>query len=309
MLVREEYLKKITDTLSLLQLSVKNRAILHLFDTNTVAETFFAEFLNALYGHNLVNLNFQNQNTASVDLGDKQARIAYQVTSDPSPSKVQDAIDKFITHGLDTDYDVLNVLIIGYKQRQYTTVDTKTLAFDVSSNVIDIKDLIREAGSKGTDRLAAACKVIAREAGIVESEVMSDTDALRVYRSIFNRAALKDPLHLEGSMRGFHVALTELVELVTTGRNRGRVVAKPKFEFTDANLQAGLDEVHDLLCDLRNLYKKHVASGEIDEAHSLYAFHDPGTRDDFDARKREVIDKMNTLVTPHGMRPITFGPP
>ena len=48
-LIQEQYVKKISFALTLLQTALKNNGSIGLLDTNTVAESFFRDFLNISY--------------------------------------------------------------------------------------------------------------------------------------------------------------------------------------------------------------------------------------------------------------------
>ena len=50
-------------------------------DINIYAENFYRDFLNLIFGYNLVNINISEPNSAAIDLGDTSASIAFQVTS------------------------------------------------------------------------------------------------------------------------------------------------------------------------------------------------------------------------------------
>lgn len=74
MLRKEEYLQFVSDHLAVLESSVRRRGQLGLVDLNLIAETFFADVLNVVYGLKLRNLNL-GRNKPGVDLGDDQARL------------------------------------------------------------------------------------------------------------------------------------------------------------------------------------------------------------------------------------------
>jgi hypothetical protein len=87
MFKQEELLKNITDSLAVLEISIRNRGILNLRDQNIIAESFFAKLLNIIYGYNLINLNSIEKNCPAVDLGDINKRIFFQVTSTTNRKK------------------------------------------------------------------------------------------------------------------------------------------------------------------------------------------------------------------------------
>jgi hypothetical protein len=163
MLERENYLKTITDFLSKLELEIRNRGYINLFDLNNVAESVFADLLNALYGYKLENLN-KKGNTPGIDLGDKKQRVAFQITSTNSNSKIQKTIDKFIEYEQYKDYDSLNILIIGSKQKRYNSIQTKGINFSIEQNILDMRDIMHQSRARPTSNLKRVCTIIENEA-------------------------------------------------------------------------------------------------------------------------------------------------
>ena len=86
---REIYLKKISDTLGTLRYQVENRNSLRLYDLNVLAEDLFKELLNFVFDYKLENLNISEKNMTAIDLGDKKAGIAVQVTSENRSTKIR----------------------------------------------------------------------------------------------------------------------------------------------------------------------------------------------------------------------------
>ena len=78
-------------------------------DINCVSENVLIELFSAIYGHtNLKNVNVsKGSNYPAIDLGDKEARTAYQITSTPNSEKVKRTLEKFVAHKLYEEYDYL----------------------------------------------------------------------------------------------------------------------------------------------------------------------------------------------------------
>ena len=91
----ENSIKTVTRWLSVLCSEVALRNSLNLQDINVIAENFYRDLLNLLYGYRLKNANHEKQNVASIDLVDDENRLAIQVTSDNSSAKVHDTIHGF----------------------------------------------------------------------------------------------------------------------------------------------------------------------------------------------------------------------
>jgi hypothetical protein len=202
MFIKEELLKRITDRLALLELSTRNRGWMQLLNQNIIAESFCGDMLNIIYGYNLVNLNLSQGNYPGIDLGDQQLGVSVQVTSDKTLKKMKDAVERFITHGLDSKYKTLKVCVLGKKQSSYGKVDTKNkVQFDPNKDVIDFKDLIKNIKSLNLEKLQmlsdlmdAEFKPLGTDAHILKQ---TDKEALEVYRAAFNRPALQDPISIE----------------------------------------------------------------------------------------------------------------
>lgn len=120
MIKKEMYLKDIADNLALLSREVEILNCVNFYDINIVAEDFFAELLNLIYGYNLKNLNVVEKNAIAIDLFDEKKRLCIQVTSDNSSEKIKETIHKFIEKLNYSKYDRLVVLILT-KKKKYTT--------------------------------------------------------------------------------------------------------------------------------------------------------------------------------------------
>ena len=101
---------------------------LNLLDCNIHMEYFLCGLLNIIYGYSLVNLNSVQANYTSIDLGDSGNRLAVQVTSDNTSTKIKATVNKFIDNNYNLQFDRLVVLIIGSK-KAYTADLTASNGF------------------------------------------------------------------------------------------------------------------------------------------------------------------------------------
>jgi predicted nucleotidyltransferase len=146
---REEAVKKISNSLALLELSTRNLGLMRLFDQNIVAESFSAELLNLVYGYELINLNSINNTYAATDLGDFANRLCFQVTytgQQNHRTKIQDSLNKFVTLGMHRDFDRCCFLFLGPKQKTYSTpFDTNgKITFDPYKDVFNLGDIVKK---------------------------------------------------------------------------------------------------------------------------------------------------------------------
>lgn len=143
-MLRELALNRITDHLGRIKHQVSLRNSIHLFDINIHSEEFFKDLLNKIHGYQLENLNNNFAFTESIDLGDSNRGIAFQVTSDKSKRKINETIKLFYENGTVVDYPILKVLLLGDKPKRQGLISYGDFKFDLKVDVIDFSDLIRE---------------------------------------------------------------------------------------------------------------------------------------------------------------------
>ncbi len=154
MINNEIYIKSIGTALALLSKEVEILTCVNFYDINVMAEDFYAQLLNKIYGYNLCNLNAYKKNAPAIDLGDKKKRLSFQVTSDNDSDKIKETIRKFIEHNQYLTYDRLVVLILTKKKNYSTKFDTQNIfSFDKEKDIIDYTDLIKDIKLKGTTAL------------------------------------------------------------------------------------------------------------------------------------------------------------
>ena len=143
MLKKDALIKEIREYLSIVQsyISLANRQ--KLFDINRLSEDLFGGLINIIENINLINLNISKMDFPAIDLGDKDNRICYQVTSENEFTKIKESLNKFNKYELYKDYDKIKILIIGVKRKYKTkNITYSKFNFSVDENVIDLGDLL-----------------------------------------------------------------------------------------------------------------------------------------------------------------------
>lgn len=266
---KELYLKIITDSLATLTHQVEYRNSINLFDINIVAEDFFKEFLNLIYGYDLTNLNIIEKNTSAIDLGDLSKKIAIQVTSDNTSTKIDDTIEKFIEKKLYEKYNRLQILILTRKKSYTKSFETRGLfSFEKSSDIIDCKTILQRIKDKNTDELLLISNFLEKELSTKINEAKRrqaneiDTIIELIEYLSNNKAVSKDkeesitdPNHkINNRFKEYADFLKGLyIELVTL---YGEAVEQAKETL-------GLDEVKNLVI---RLYLKDISNDFLDKA-------------------------------------------
>lgn len=119
-----------------------------LTDINIVAEDFFKELFNRLYGYKIENANVKNKNAKSIDLIYEKKQLAYQITSQNDTTKIKKTVTGFIE---DKRYDSIKRLIILSITTDKKCSSNNLQALDehhVVSEYINLSDLENEITSK-----------------------------------------------------------------------------------------------------------------------------------------------------------------
>lgn len=179
---RKEYIDKCVELLVRLRYLIETYSGAGLYDINIISEDFFKHFLNLLYVYNLKNINITEQtNFPAIDLGDKQQKVAIQITSTSDSTKVKKTIKKFIEKGLYKDYAKLIILIIAQKKQFTATFDTEEkFTFNSDDDIIFIDDLAKIIRDQAPDKLKEICDFLIKEIGQAERDKIEPTIANEV---------------------------------------------------------------------------------------------------------------------------------
>ena len=135
---KTERLQWIGDQLAALGIKTRFRSMLRTFDHHIMMEDVVCRLLNMVYGWELVNLNFQKKNYPGIDLGDEKNRIAVQVTSDKSRSKVTDTLRKFEEYRCFEKYDRMIIFVVGERETFKKEFTTQALTFSPEMDIMDL---------------------------------------------------------------------------------------------------------------------------------------------------------------------------
>lgn len=141
---------------------IKGEASMGRTDLNKAAETILIPLLNEIYGWNLVNVNYaeDDNNYPGIDLADKAAKVSIQVTATTSSEKVKHTLRQFVKYEQYLEYDRLIIFFL--KERQiYKSKTTQTfqdivqgkIDFDDDKDIWDWRNLLKEVASFQIDRV------------------------------------------------------------------------------------------------------------------------------------------------------------
>lgn len=110
--------------------------------------------MNLIYGYELKNANHLEKNAPAIDLIDHKNRIAVQVTSDNSSTKIKHTIEEFNKSQAYHLYDRLVVLILTQKKKYSSNFDTQGLfSFEKARDIWDVEKLIKDIRELETEQI------------------------------------------------------------------------------------------------------------------------------------------------------------
>lgn len=128
-------------------------------DINHAAETvlipLFAEVLGL---RNLENLNVEEgPNYPAIDLGDRKAEVAIQVTSTSDIGKIKTSLQKYVKYELYKQFKRIRFYIITEKQSSYSDkaineINQGRFVFNVREDILDYRDIINSVMGFQVDR-------------------------------------------------------------------------------------------------------------------------------------------------------------
>lgn len=150
----EKYIMNIRTNLAMLETQIKLDNAIGLFNSSILSEDFYAKFLNLVYDYNLVNLNLSENNFPSIDLGDTNRRLAFQVSSDSSSTKIKKTIKKFNEHKLYEKFDKLKfIFLINKKSYTKEFVTENKFDFKIKEDILDARDLMKKIKTLSTEKM------------------------------------------------------------------------------------------------------------------------------------------------------------
>jgi hypothetical protein len=141
-----------------------------LFDINKVAEGVSRQLLNLIYDYELVDLNQERTNYPGIDLGDRKAGIAFQVTARTDAKKIKDTLEKYVRHELDKKFPAgVRFLIVNDRKVKLTAMEKYTFFFDPKRDIRYAHNLVEdslELYRSDSPRYARIRTLLQREFGI-----------------------------------------------------------------------------------------------------------------------------------------------
>jgi hypothetical protein len=148
------------------------------------AENLVAGLLSEILGYrNIRSLNAGDRiNFPGLDLADDERSTGFQVTATASLAKVKETLTTVVNHRLNEQYPNIKVIVLSERQSSYSqsaidAVLAGRMQFRVSTDILDLRDLLRLATNASPVTLAKSIEVLnAYERGTLEGFASADFD-------------------------------------------------------------------------------------------------------------------------------------
>lgn len=158
--------REIRELLSLFVTNIKGQTAIGLSDLNRLSEGFLLELFREVYSlPGLRNLNREKQNFPGLDLGDDTAGRAFQITATPSLDKVKETLQTVVDAKLYERFRSIRIYVITERQSTYSQAAANQIvqgkfSFDVSGDILDYRDLLKECETLELDHLKRVLHVL-----------------------------------------------------------------------------------------------------------------------------------------------------
>jgi WD40 repeat protein len=142
----QEEIIDVANLLAMWKTRISTHNAMDLYDINRLSEYWAAKLLNLVFDLKLINLNVEQKNFPAIDLGDKENKIAYQVTSRTDARKIKETLKKFAERNFNNFYTNLRFLILNDHKPDLSNDENANnySFFNVETGILNYKDLLTE---------------------------------------------------------------------------------------------------------------------------------------------------------------------
>lgn len=161
---KKQYLNDIIKKLAILSKEIELNNSQNLTDINISTEDFVKDLLNLTFGYNFININETTKNAPSIDLVDNDKKVAVQVTSSSTTSKIKDTVTKFVEHDWYLKYTRLIIFNISkISKYQKDTIGNEQFSISTKTDIWNFDYIINKIKHKETSFLKKISNFISEE--------------------------------------------------------------------------------------------------------------------------------------------------
>ena len=160
----EQALKTIVEALARIDSTCKLRGRAGLLDLHRSLQRFFCQFLSAAYDLNLIELDDIQSNFPAIDLGDREGRRCFQITTSKTKEKMERTLRKYVARRLHKQYGSITILVIGERQGTYRSLRVPAaINFSADKDILGLSGLVKHVKTLETPTLERLVEIISTE--------------------------------------------------------------------------------------------------------------------------------------------------
>lgn len=171
---KKQYIERVSELIAVWIAKIRLNTALDFYDINKVAEDLACKLLNLVFDLNLYNLNNDIPNHPAIDLGDKENRVAFQITSRTDAQKFKENIDAFEKDFYKTYSNGIRFLILNTSEIKFGKYDYPSF-FNKSEHVYTEESIISKINdlydNENFDRTKKILTLLEREIGVKEKDI------------------------------------------------------------------------------------------------------------------------------------------
>lgn len=280
-MTEQQKLNEIIALMSFLKSFIQNHINQSFTDLSFDLETFIKDYLNVFEndGEKYENINHIRHNYPAIDLVNKKMDIALQVTTNADLRKVKKTIDTYQKHNLSYS----SLIVIGFVNATSSIIP--------NVNVYKTDHLIEIAKHGTSMQKDEIFDILKKRIPWNSLTPMDDKQCFDVVFDVINRSAVRDYTLCEGDFNKMVDGLSEIKEIITTGKIKGKPIrAKALVEYT-AKTKTMLSDI-----EFRVSQILQICNSNKNIRNSDFLCLSKTETDDIDKLKEEIINKSNDLA-------------
>lgn len=152
--LRQKAFNSISRVLAITRYDIEQRQVINEYGLNIHAENYFRDVFNFVYEFNFVNDNFDSQNSACVDLVDKDRKLAYQITTTKRKEKLENTF-RALKKEKYKNYTIKIFFLLDKSNPSKKNIEEFKKEYGINLNecLLDYTDLIKEINNLETNKL------------------------------------------------------------------------------------------------------------------------------------------------------------
>lgn len=178
---RREIFNYIEGKLSFLAYRIEMRSAFNLLDLHVHSENFYRDFLNLLFGYELINVNTNQANVAAIDLVDEKNKLIVQVSATKTKRKVNHSLTEIDTEKYkDFTFKFISIARDANNLKSTSYTVPQSIKFNPPEDIYDVTSLLKHIQDLSIDDMMNVYEFIRKELGHVNEQGSIDSDLTKV---------------------------------------------------------------------------------------------------------------------------------